>query len=769
MSTEKRIPYIRSDFLKRHRLEWYVGCHSKKEETPARWVLATVPGGAQNDWAKALGWKPLHFAAVWRQYDGMEDLFWTYRARLPSFLPTGSRTRWCFVCEGVDYECDVLVGGEVLHHHVGLHIPIDLDLTRLVADSGQPVNLDVRIYPAPKADTENTWGETWAKTKRTQAYRVTKPSISYGDDCHPRVIPLGLWQDAYLDERPARYINSVRFDYDLENDFSTVRIRVDCALNAPLQEESVCLRIRSQTGEVVAEARCVANGTNVRLETTLQDPALWWPNGHGEQALYVFEVEIRGRNAVLQDSQRWTCGFRRVRLVMHEGAWMIPHRDRWPKTRSNPPMAFEVNGRTIFARGACCTPMNIFFGTVTAEECEQLVQLAKTANFNMLRISGGCVAFKPEFYDACDRLGLMLWQDFPLACNNHPDDDEYLDLLDRESRAMISRLAHHPALALWCGGNELFELHSGMTDQSLALRLLNRNTFELDRSRPFIPSTPLMGISHGPYVFASHVDTGVVDGFRAIQRSSCTAYPEFGCPAPAPVDVLKTIIPPSELFPPRKGTAWEDHHAFFPFVEREWLDILSLEYYFGPIESLEQLVDRGQLLQGECLRAIYEEARRQQPTCSAALMWSLNEPWPNAANLSLLSWPQIPKNGYAKVAAACRPVLASLRVEKYGWRRDEPFVGEVWLLSDEPSPLGGGQMRVYIGSDHASAQCIASWEFDEMLPQKNQRGIPIIASLSALASPTFYVLLRVEGRPELDSDYQFCFAGPMEETPRTSA
>jgi beta-mannosidase len=223
--------------------------------------------------------------------------------------------------------------------------------------------------------------------------------------------------------------------------------------------------------------------------------------------------------------------------------------------------------------------------------------------------------------------------------------------------------------------------------------------------------------------------------------------------------VLEAIIPALELFPPRKGTAWEDHHAFFAFVEREWLDVASLEHYFGPIDSLSKLVGCGQLLQGECLRAIYEEARRQQPTCSMALMWSLNEPWPNAANLSLLSWPQIPKKGYAKVAAACRPVLASLRVEKYRWRRDEPFVAEVWLLSDQPLKVEAGVVEVYLGSENSSPRLVASWAFGVLPPQTNRRGAQFQADLSPFDTAMFFVMLHVPTMTELDSQYEFCIEG----------
>jgi len=98
-------------------------------------------------------------------------------------------------------------------------------------------------------------------------------------------------------------------------------------------------------------------------------------------------------------------------------------------------------------------------------------------------------------------MGIMVWQEFPLSCNDYPDDASYLNLLKNEATAIIRRIRKHPSLMLWCGGNELFNSWSGMTDQSLALRMLNALCYELDRNTPYIPTSPLFGIAHGNYVF----------------------------------------------------------------------------------------------------------------------------------------------------------------------------------------------------------------------------------------------------------------------------
>lgn len=748
-------PFLRSPFLRRSELKWQVACHHEPHEPPSAWVEAEVPGGAQLDWARARGWHNFHYADGWKRLANLEDLFWTYRTYLTDeHVASGEDERLHLVCEGVDYECDVLLDGAIIHHQVGLHQSFDIDLSAARSSIRQ---IEIRVYPAPKADTSDTWGEEWARTKRSQANRVTKPSVSYGDDFHPRVIPLGIWQKIYLDVRPRLHFVRAGMQYQLSEDLSQVTLSVSGELSYHcLEGVSVRWSLRDNAGKQVCGGSDKATASNWSFTGSFAGPKLWWPHDHGEPHLYTATAELVRSDGSILDVQRWPVGLRRIRLVMHEGAWDWPPTDRWPKTRSNPPMTIEVNNRRIFARGACCVPMNVFFGTVEAEDCNDLVQKAREAHFNMLRISGGCVAFKPAFYQACDRNGILVWQDFPLACNQHPDDEEYLRLLDAESRSLIMRLREHPSVALWCGGNELFEIHSGMTDQSLPLRLLNKNTFELDQARPFLASTPLMGVAHGPYEFSYTVDGIQVDALELIQKSRSTAYPEFGCPGIASREVLETIIPEDQLFPPRPGTAWEDHKGFFAFVEREetWLSLPVLAHYFGESNSIEQLVERGQLLQAECVKAIFEEARRQQPKCSIALMWCLNEPWPNAANLSLLSWPRVPKQAYWQAAAACRPVLASARVEKFLWRKGERFSAEIWLLSDRAEGVPAGEITARLTRPDGSSVVIGCWPFDSLAAQQNRCG-PRFELVLRGCPGVFMLSLECATLPDSNSTYKF--------------
>jgi beta-mannosidase len=452
------------------------------------------------------------------------------------------------------------------------------------------------------------------------------------------------------------------------------------------------------------------------------------------------------------DQRTLKTGFRKIQLVMNEGSWDEPR--ILPKTRSVPPMQLEINGRMIFCKGTNWVNPEIFPGIISRDRYNELLDRAKEANFNLLRVWGGGIVNKDSFYELCDEKGILVWQEFPLACNNYEGTPRYLKILEQESESIIKRLRTHPSLAIWCGGNELFNNWSKMTDQSLAIRLLNSQCFLLDPKTPFLPTSPVMGMGHGHYVFRDPESKEEV--FQLMARADNTAYTEFGMPSPASVEILKSIIPEDELWPPKPGTSWESHHAFKAWIGNTWLMADMLADYFGEAKNLAELVANGQLIQCEGYKAIYEEARRQKPYCSMALNWCFNEPWPTAANNSLISWPDIPKPGFYAVKNACRPFLASARIKKFKYAEREEFSAGIWVLNDLPVQVVGGKMRIKLITDQAEIKLL-DWEFDRTKENTNLHGPTVRCKLPAWETDRFKLILEVEGHPEYNSEYTLLY------------
>ena len=727
--------------MNKYALKWRVGYAEDLGAVPERFVSALVPGATAADWASAEAWPPFWKGEECQRYRWMEEVFWTYEAEL-DFPEMDGEKRLFFICGGVDYQFIVRLNGKTLHAQEGMNTALEIELTDKCS-SGDV--LQVVIFPPPKSDEKDP--------PKREANSCFKPPVSYGWDFHPRLIPVGIWKDAFLEERPGCHIAESKVTYRLDEDFSRASLSVSTELSRSCKG-SLQWVLSDPDGEVV-DARSIPLNESETADFVAEvfEPLLWWPNGQGDQSRYSYLIVLHDEDGVAQSRSTGRLGFRRCRLVMNEGAWDEPA--IFPKSRSRPPMTLEINGRSIFCKGSNWVPPDVFPGSIDEEIYGPLLEKATAAHFNLIRVWGGGSVCKESFYEICDELGLLVWQDFTLACNAYPETDSFLDLIEREARAIVGLVSPHPSLAIWCGGNELYNDWSGMTDQHAALRMLNKVCFELDPHTPFIPTSPIMGVGHGGYVFR---DAEGVECFQRIQESACSAYIEFGCSGPASVELIRSIIPENELFPPEATSSWKLHHGFDAWEgdESSWLCLSALEHYFGKAESLDEIVDAGQLLQGEGLRAIYEEARRQKPRCSMALSWCFNEPWPTAANNSIISWPCQPKPAYDYVRQSCRPSLASARVSKFLWRDGEIFEAELWMLNDAAHAVKGDRVEAYLRFAEDEVFVLA-WDFETLDANENAVGPILRYPIPEFDAQTFDLILRVDATPEWNSQYLFCY------------
>ena len=730
----------------RAELIWIVGYSESPDVEPGRFVPATVPGAVQLDWARAQGWPLWWQGSEHRRYRWMEDVFWHYRARVMRPRPLAAGERLVLFCGGVDYACVVRVAGKVVHEQEGMFSPFEIDLTHL--PDGVPI--EVVVAPAPKAaHSSGCVGESATIEGRWQARQSCKPAVSYGWDFHPRLIPLGIWDETFLEVRPPanEWLDSVEVAYCLAEDFSSARLRLLATGGA----SRVRWTLLSPLGQTVA----VVQGVPGDLVIDVTAPELWWPHTEGSAALYTSIVETLSEEGRVTQRTRQRVGLRRVRLVHAPGQI---DRAGMPATQPPEPVTFEVNGRPIFARGANWVCPEIFPGVVTAQRTRELLDLFTGAHLNLVRCWGGAAVNKAAFFDQCDERGILVWQEFPLACNDYAGSADYLRVLDRESRAIIRRLRRHACLALWCGGNELFNSWSGMSSQSAAVRLLHRNCFDMDPERPWLPTSPVYGVRHGDYRFQTGSGAEARTVFDIYPKLDATAYMEFGVPGPASAERLRELIPAEELWPPRPCGVWQERHAFGAWNVEEpdsWLYAKMADEHFGPSATLEELVERLQLLQAVGLQAIYEEARRQKPVCSAAACWVFNEPWPTAANNSVVAWPAQPKPAYHAVAAACRPTMVSARVEKFRWVRGQSVRVKLFLLNDAPVQVDALEVAVRLERMEGGAEVVVgTWRCSGAAAGRHTEGPEFFAQAPDWPRGLFALVVDVQGRPEWSSRYQ---------------
>lgn len=716
-------------------LFWSVGHTADPGNTPEEMYPAVVPGAVQQDYARAKNWPPVQFGIEFKKYAGLEDLYWLYRTTLDFQLAPEQTASLVF--KGIDYRYQIRIDGTVLMDGEGMFTPVKLDVT---AYAGKPHDLEVLLYPAPKdpTGTPNT---------RDEARRSCKPAACYGWDWHPRLISSGIWDEAGLLIQNKVHINTLDASYRLSDDFTGCRVDVSAQLNAGC---TVVTKLCYE-GEAVAQATCKADEL-LQLSLDLAAPKLWNPTGYGSQSMYTLEMTAMDETGTVLDRAVRKIGFRRSKMVMNEGSWKEP--SKFPKSRSDAPATLEINGRRIFAKGSNWVNMHLYPGEMNTADYEALLDLVKNANMNILRIWGGGFVNHEAFFDLCDEKGIMVWQEFPLACNEYPDDDSYLSVLEQEAVSIVRRLRTHPCLVLWCGGNELFNSWSKMTDQKHALRLLDKICYTEDRFTPFIMTSPLNGMGHGHY--KNYDDVTREEFISVICRSQNTAYTEFGAPGAADYEYIRNYIPEEDLADCNaENEVWKEHHAFSAWTADAWLRKPEAEYYFGGYTDTADLCKKTQFVQSMCYQSNFEEMRRQWPHCSMALNWCFNEPWPSFANNSIVSWPAIPKPCYYAVQAALRPKLASLRVDHHLWHPQDQFTGQVWVLNDTLEALEGLTVEVSYSIGDGPKVFWGSLQVPTVDAQRNSQLGSVSFPLNISEACTFRIMLTVPGHPEMDSAYTY--------------
>lgn len=651
----------------------------KNEKFPAK-----VPGNIQMDIAEYKGWlKDLQYSTNAKKLEQYRNCFWKYETFLE--FDNDAEDKVYFVAEGIDYEFDIILNDEKIWHQEGMYTPVQIDITDRVKSGDK---LEVLIYPHPAAPDS-------VPNSRDEARTSCKPPVTYGWDWNPHLLISGIWKPAYIETRKSDYIGNceVLYELDLGTKSANVHFNISC--------EAECLCTISD-----ADNNVIYSGNST--DCVIKNVNLWWCNGQGEPYLYNWTVENENYK------KTGKIGFRTVKLVKNIGTLGEP--DGFPKSRYSAPITLELNGRRIFAKGSNWVNPELFFGAVTPERYAELIGFAKDANMNILRVWGGAGICKNEFYEECDLQGIMVWQEFMLACNNYEGTKKFLSVLEQEAVSIIKNLRKYTSLVIWCGGNELFNGWSGMDDQSLPLRLLNSLCYQLDSKTPFLMTSPLTGMAHGGYFFRFEEK----DVFQYFNNAHFTAYTEFGVPSITDEESLRKIIPENELFPINKTNSWVYHNGFEAWGEEAWCFLSTLKYYFGQAKSLKEWSDNSEWLQSTGYQYVFEEARRQWPYCSMAINWCYNEPWINAANNCLITYPSKLKKAYFAVKNSLRSQIPTARISKFDWKSGEIFRAEVWYMNDS----------AYITNDEVTVSIVVGdeeyklfdWNTGDVQPLSNKIG-----------------------------------------------
>jgi beta-mannosidase len=605
----------------------------------------------------------------------VEDREWWYRLRFDGpEEPLRSDERLRLVFHGLDTLATIYLNGEELGRHENMFREAAFDVTgRLRAGEGNV--LAIRFDP-PLRRVEGAEVGEWA-SNGTARTAMRKAQFGYGWDWGPRLPTVGIWRPVELRSEEQAALLAPHF-YTLElapdRSRSLVAVRVEAERFAGGGELAARVRLTPPGGGGALERTVALAGGGVRLEGTayleVEDPKLWWTHDLGEPHLYGLEVTLlEGAEGLDRREQR--VGIRTL------GLDQSPDPDE-PGTRF---FRFVLNGVPVFARGANWIPAHSFVGSIEPERYERLVSVARDANMNMLRVWGGGIYEHDAFYDLCDALGILVWQDFMFACAAYPEAQEFASEVEAEARYQVRRLRSRPSLALWCGNNE----NQWIQDQRDwrhperkvpgALyydEVLPKAVAELDGKTPYWPGSPYGGDDHNDQRQGDTHDWNAWHGQfprrfgeepRRVVSPETVSYlryaenlgrfnSEFGLHAPPPFETLRRAIPEDQLY--HHSPSMDHHNKDNP---KDKADDLMLTVTGLP-KDLDEYLDFGMISQAEGLKFGVEHFRRRKPHCSGTLIWQLNDCWP-ALSWSLVDYHGFGKAGYWYVKRAYAPVLAS--------------------------------------------------------------------------------------------------------------
>jgi beta-mannosidase len=662
-----------------------------RQRGEGRWRDASVPGGVYSDLLACDVIADPYEAdnELELQWVGKTD--WEYRRTFEVGADLLDHEVVRLRCLGLDTVATVSVNGVEVGTADNMHREYEFDVgdalsaseneIRVVFDS--PVEYGVR-----RADDHpyEVPGLSYPVEQPDRNF-VRKAQCHYGWDWGPCLPTVGIWRDVELvgfSGPRVQYVTTEQ-DHEAGNVQLTARIGVE-AVGATDATLAVEIADASATEPVSLEP-----GTNEAvLSVEVENPDLWWPAGDGDQPLYGLDVRVEANGHDHAVTNR--VGFREVELVREADD-------------AGQSFGFEVNGRPIFAKGANWIPIDALHArTLDRDRYEGLLRSAADANMNTIRVWGGGFYERDHFYELCDELGLLVWQDVMFSCSLYPADDAFLDSVEREVRDQARRLANHPSLALWCGNNEIEQgIERWFADADHIDRLtadyevlfydrIPDALAEEDPSRAYWPSSPSSAtVVDDPYDEGSgdlHFWDVWHDGepFAAYEDSAPRFVSEFGYQSFPSADLLRTVVPEDQLNP---TAPLLEHHQRHPRGNRLILQRMA-EHFRIPFD-FEDFVYLSQVQHGIAMKTAIEHWRRLQPHCAGTLYWQLNDLWPVA------SWSSVEYGGEWKALQhVARRIYAPVLVSTVGTGSTAATDGDgatdevdVWLTNDSHDPLDG--------------------------------------------------------------------------------
>lgn len=548
-----------------------------------------------------------------------------------------SKQRVTLICEGLDTLAQIYINGDKIAFTDNMFERFRFD----VKVSARKGDNEIKIVFFPAFAEMKKRSDKWFLDIRCSSERpwfprermfLRKAQCHSGWDWGPCFLTQGIYKNIFIectDGAAVQYVTHTQ-----RHNKNNVTVKATAFIDAAHDGTGV---VEFSLGNVkVSKKELFVNGENkVTAELTLQNPSLWWPNGYGSQDLHSLSVTVFAEGE--SDTVTQKIGLRDLQLITE-------------KDKAGECFYFKVNDVPVFCKGSNWIPSNSFDTSLTDEQVEWELSSAAKAHHNMIRVWGGGLYERDFFYQACDKLGIMVWQDFMFACALYPTDAAFLSSVEAETRHQVRRLQHHASIALWCGNNEneqCLQWNSAADPKSITThtaqyeRLYMGTVYpvvrEEDPSRRFWPSSPSNGIDQygepdehhrgdSHYWSVWHRDKEFSEYLKVKPRFNS----EFGFQSFSSPETMDTVIRPEDRnicspvfeFHQRNGTG---NQRILNHISRQ----------FRVPTSYADMLYVSQALQALSIKTAVEHWRRIKPHNMGTLYWQLNDIWPVASWSSL--------------------------------------------------------------------------------------------------------------------------------------
>ncbi|SEH52393.1 beta-mannosidase [Rhizobium tibeticum] len=612
---------------------WILTCNvAGRHDLPTE-IPAKVPGCVHLDLlANRLIPDPyLDVNEITNDWVGKQD--WSYRCVFNASPDAGKVRELVF--DGLDTVATIALNGEELGRTSNMHRTYRFDVSERLKRGSNELVVTFRSAYAYGAEMEAHYGYR-PNNYPGPGNLMRKMACNFGWDWGPTLVTAGVWKPVRLESWDRARLAETRVSATLAGGDGrvTVRARIE-------RQDGVGARLVASIAGISHVAELAEGSDEIEFQLTVPAPQIWWPHHLGAQPLYALRIELRDSvSDNLLDAYVKEIGFRSVRL------------DTAPDEHGSA-FTFVINDVPLFLCGANWIPDDCFPSRVMAERYVSRIEEAKRANVNLLRVWGGGIFERDEFYEACDRAGMLVWQDFLFACASYPEDEPLRSEVEAEVRDNVVRLMPHASLIVWNGNNENiwgFDewgwrpiIKEGESwGLGYYLGILPKLCAELDPDRPYYPGSPFSGTmeiepnadEHGcKHIWDVWNDVGY-EVYRNYIPRFCS---EFGWQAPPNWATIEESVHDAPLTPTSNGVF---HHQ--KATQGNDKLMRGLAGHLPVPQTMDDWHFATQLNQARAIRFAIEHMRSHRAVCKGAVVWQFNDCWP------VTSWAALDSAGRRK-------------------------------------------------------------------------------------------------------------------------